>query len=151
MSNDKKIDLIKNIFHSKGLRFTGQRKVIVTAFLKVKRHINTEDLFLQLRKKFPGIGYATVYRTLKIMKEGGIAKEIDFGDGIKRYENSGSKPEHHDHIVCLKCGSIEEFLELKIEQLQEQIAKRFNFNIVSHKMQIFGYCRKCWKGDRENA
>jgi len=133
------LDTLKN----KGLKLTIQRKFIVDEFLKLKGHLNTDEFFAIIKKKFPRMGYATVYRTLKIMKEAGLIGEIDVGDGAKRYELKMSQTEHHDHIYCLSCGKIEEFSHREIERLQDRIARKMGYKIVKHTMQLFGYCSDC--------
>ena len=93
----------KKVFHEfitrKGLKSTRQRDIILDVFLSSERHMSIEELYLKLRAKHPSIGYATVYRTLKLFAEAGIANEIHFGDGQTRYEHV-TEGEHHDHLVC---------------------------------------------------
>ncbi|MEZ4600438.1 MAG: Fur family transcriptional regulator [Syntrophotaleaceae bacterium] len=129
---------------SKGLKSTRQREVILDAFLNSTDHISTEDLYLRIRSKHPHIGYATVYRTLKLFAESGIAQERDFGAGQTLYETS-RKGEHHDHLICTQCGEILEFEDSRIERLQEQVAKERDFVMTHHRLEIFGLCSKCGK------
>ena len=126
---------------SKGLRSTRQREIILDEFLKAGAHLSTEELYLRIRKKHPGIGYATVYRTLKLFAESGIAEERHFGDRQARYESSGE--EHHDHLICTGCGAILEFQDPRIEELQQKVALEHRFTIHSHRLEIYGYCEKC--------
>ena len=126
----------------KGLKSTRQRDVILDAFLSSERHMSIEELYLKLRARHPNIGYATVYRTLKLFSEAGIAREIQFGDGQTRYEHV-AEGEHHDHLVCTRCGAITEFRNDTIEQLQDDIAKSYGFIIETHKMELYGQCAKC--------
>lgn len=126
----------------KGLKSTRQRDVILDGFLSSPRHISIEELYLKLRGEHPGIGYATVYRTLKLFAESGIAREIHFGDGQTRYEHV-DEGEHHDHLVCTGCGTIIEFENETIEQLQQEIAHAHGFRIENHKLELYGVCRKC--------
>jgi Fur family transcriptional regulator, ferric uptake regulator len=138
----------KQIFHqfisSKGLKTTRQRDVILDAFLSSDRHMSIEDLYLKLRVKNPRIGYATVYRTLKLFAESGIAREIQFGDGQTRYEHA-AEGEHHDHLVCTHCGAIIEFENETIEKLQSEVADSYGFIIETHKLELYGICAKCRK------
>jgi Fur family ferric uptake transcriptional regulator len=129
---------------SKGLKSTRQREVILDEFLNTTSHLSTEDLYLKIRRKYPHIGYATVYRTLKLFAEAGIAQERDFGVGQTLYE-SAQKGDHHDHLICTGCGEIIEFEDSHIEQLQEQVAREHEFSIASHRLEIFGLCAKCGK------
>lgn len=126
----------------KGLKSTQQREIILEEFLKTGSHLSTEDLYLKLRKKHPSIGYATVYRTLKLFSECGIAEERHFGDGQTRYERTTSE-EHHDHLICTACGAILEFEDPRIEALQQQVALDHNFQITSHRLELYGLCAKC--------
>ncbi|SNB44756.1 Fur family transcriptional regulator [Geobacter sp. DSM 9736] len=128
----------------KGLKSTRQRDIILDAFLSSERHLSIEELYLKLRAKHPSIGYATVYRTLKLFAESGIAREIQFGDGQTRYEHV-AEGEHHDHLVCTRCGTIIEFENETIEKLQEEVASRHDFLIETHKMELYGVCAKCRK------
>lgn len=137
---------MKKIFREfmlkKGLKSTRQREVILEEFLRNSSHLSTEDLYLRIRKKHPNIGYATVYRTLKLFAECGIAEARQFGDGQTRYESS-HLDEHHDHLICKECGTIIEFEDPRIEELQHQVAKEHGFSIQSHRLEIFGLCGKC--------
>lgn len=128
----------------KGLRSTGQRRVIAEAFFEGPRHITIEELLARARERDPGIGYATVYRTLKLFTECGIAAERNFGDGPTRYELSDeSSDHHHDHLICLECRRIIEFHDEEIEALQTRIAARLGFEVDSHKHEIYGTCDAC--------
>ena len=129
---------------SKGLKSTRQRDIILDAFLSSDRHISIEELYLKLRPKHPTIGYATVYRTLKLFAESGIARETHFGDGQTRYEHLLAG-EHHDHLVCTRCHSIVEFENEAIEQLQAQVAEQHGFFIETHKLELYGICASCRK------
>jgi Fur family ferric uptake transcriptional regulator len=111
-------------------------------FLASDSHLSTEELYLKVRAKNPAIGYATVYRTLKLFAEAGIAREIHFGDGQSRYEHI-AEGEHHDHLVCTRCGSVQEFENETIEKLQQEIAAQFGFLVETHKMELYGICSKC--------
>ena len=97
---------------------------------------------LRLRSKHPSIGYATVYRTLKLFNECGIAEERNFGDGQARYEPCAGDA-HHDHLVCTACGAIIEFEDTRIEELQQKVAEEQGFTIVSHRLELYGLCAQC--------
>lgn len=126
----------------KRLKNTRQRVVILEAFLRQKSHLSTEDFYRQLRKKHPGIGYATVHRTLKLFAACGIAAERNFGDGQTRFEVS-REDEHHDHLVCTVCGCVMEFENQQIEQLQREVAQTYAFQICDHRLELYGLCRDC--------
>ncbi len=126
----------------KGLKSTSQRMLILETFLKSGSHYSTEELYLELRKEHPKIGYATVHRTLKLFAECGIAVELNFGDGQTRYEPH-HEDLHHDHLVCTRCGEIIEFSEPRIEKLQEEVARSYDFVIESHRHELYGLCSRC--------
>ncbi|RME40167.1 MAG: transcriptional repressor [Deltaproteobacteria bacterium] len=126
----------------RGLKATRQRDVIFDVFRNGGAHASTEDLYLKIREKHPGIGYATVHRTLKLFTECGLAEERHFGDGQVRYEWVAGRG-HHDHLVCLRCGSVSEFEDGDIEELQKRIAKRYGFTMTSHRHELYGVCRNC--------
>ena len=134
--------IFQNYAAAKGLKSTKQRDIILDCFLESKQHLSTEELYLKLKEKATGIGFATVYRTLKLFSESGIAREIHFGDGQTRYEHMHAG-EHHDHLVCTRCGAIVEFENETIEKLQNEVASQHGFTIVSHKLELYGFCAKC--------
>ncbi|MCK4536669.1 MAG: transcriptional repressor [Desulfuromonadales bacterium] len=139
---------IKNDFRTclidRGLKATRQREVILEEFLRDGSHLSIEELYLRVRKKNPRIGYATVYRTLKLFAECGIAEQRQFGDGHTRYEST-SVDEHHDHLICTGCGKIIEFEDQHIEELQLKVAKQHGFTIERHRLNLFGRCPDCQK------
>lgn len=141
MKKEKK-KVFREFISQKGLKSTRQRDLILDAFLSSDRHLSIEELYLKLRAKHPSIGYATVYRTLKLFAESGIAREIQFGDGQTRYEHI-NEGEHHDHLVCTRCGTIIEFENEAIEKLQDEVASRHDFLIETHKLELYGICAKC--------
>jgi Fur family ferric uptake transcriptional regulator len=132
--------------NKRGLRSTAQRRVIADIFFKSPKHVTIEELLAAVREVEPRVGYATVYRTLKLFAECGIAAERNFGDGQTRYELSDeSTHTHHDHLICVECGKIIEFHDERIEALQADIARKFGFRITSHKHEVYGECSDCQK------
>lgn len=127
---------------AKGLRSTRQRDIILDIFLSTHQHVSVEELYLKIKASHPGIGHATVYRTLKLFAEAGLAREILLHDGQTRYEHVLAG-EHHDHLVCTGCNNIIEFENETIEKLQDEIAARHGFLIRSHKLEIYGLCAAC--------
>lgn len=122
-----------------GLRVTSQRRAIARAFFESTGHPNIDELYTRIRARHPRIGQATVYRTLKLLVDSGLAESSRFGDGTTRYEVA-SDDEHHDHLICVTCGYILEFRNDEIERLQEVIAKANRFRMADHKMVIYGEC-----------
>jgi Fur family ferric uptake transcriptional regulator len=122
------------------LNTTAQREVIVEMFLRTREHVSIDELLGKVRKRQPKVGYATVYRTLKLLVDSGLAVERQFGDGQARYEVVG---DHHDHLICMKCGLILEFEDDEIERLQERIAARLGgFTVLRHRHELYGLCPK---------
>ena len=140
--DSEEIDVLENYISQNNLKITKQRRTVLKAFLECKNHISVEELYNTVLKTEPKIGLATVYRTLALLTKSGLALEMDFGDGQKRYESS-YRTVHHDHMVCTECGKIIEFNHPLIEKYQEEIAKVNNFKITSHKLDLFGYCLDC--------
>lgn len=125
----------------KRLKSTRQRDLIAEKFFASGRHISIEELLSLAREDHPRIGYATVYRTLKLLTECGLAAERRFGQGQTMYETAGDT-EHHDHLICVECGHVLEFISHEIEREQEHVARSFGFNLVRHKHELYGLCPK---------
>lgn len=134
--------IFEDHLRTQGLKLTNQRKVILDIFLKTQRHVSVEELYLLVKKQDPAIGQTTVFRTLKLLCEVGLAGEVDFGDRSLRYEMRYGH-EHHDHLVCVECGSYIEAMDPRIEQLQDTLCARFGFIPQKHRMEIYGVCRDC--------
>jgi len=134
------IDYLKQ----KNLKWSQQREVILDLFLSTHKHVTTEELYQLARSKFPQIGYTTVHRTLKLLSECGLASERHFSDRYTRFE-SKQKDQHHDHLICTKCGKIVEFECGEIEKMQENIARQKGFKVAHHRLELYGICRNCKK------
>ncbi|NQU17196.1 MAG: transcriptional repressor [Candidatus Saganbacteria bacterium] len=130
----------------KNLRMTKQREIVVRVFLGKEGHLGIDELYSLVKKKYPEIGYATVWRTLNLLKEAKIASEVSFTGKKRKYEHLFDH-KHHDHLICLKCGRCIEIVNPKIEQLQEKLARQHGFKIRSHRLEIFGFCLRC-SGDK---
>ncbi|PIQ88245.1 MAG: transcriptional repressor [Candidatus Omnitrophica bacterium CG11_big_fil_rev_8_21_14_0_20_42_13] len=128
----------------KGIRNSRQRHAILNIFLKTEKHLTALELYNLVKKEHPGIGYATVYRSLKLLCEAGLCRELKFEDGTARYEHLyGHK--HHDHLICTSCGKFVEIIDQEIEGLQEKIFKAHGFHPQRHRMELYGVCKKCKK------
>ncbi|MDR1360017.1 MAG: transcriptional repressor [Deltaproteobacteria bacterium] len=125
-----------------GLKHTPQRRLIVKVFFAAEQHLSTEELYARVCAVDPGVGQATVYRTLKLLCEAGLAKEMHFGDGTARYEPVMDES-HHDHLICTKCGKNIEVVDETIEILQETLARNHKFILTSHRMYLYGICSEC--------
>jgi Fur family ferric uptake transcriptional regulator len=134
-----------------GLRTTEQRKLIIDTFFSGPEHVSIDELLERVRSADPRVGYATVYRTMKMLSDGGIAYERRFGDGFTRYELADEEA-HHDHLICIECGNIQEFEEPLIEELQDRIAARYGFEVHHHKHELYGRCADCQRAaEKERA
>ncbi len=118
------LDKFQTFLYNQGLRLTNQRELIARTFFQYKGHLSTEELHHQVQRSAPGVGYATVYRTIKILSDTGLASGKSFGNGFSRYEPS-AQSEHHDHLICKDCGKISEFENDRIEALQKTDASLF--------------------------
>lgn len=127
---------------SKGLRHTSQRERILQVFLHTERHVSVDELYKMVKRRYPDIGYTTVYRTMRILSASGLCGEIDFGDGVLRFEHKYGH-QHHDHLVCTKCGVSSEVFNPDIEKMQDQMAQEHGFTPLRHKLEIFGVCKNC--------
>jgi Fur family ferric uptake transcriptional regulator len=139
---EKEKDILRNYIGAKKLKFTQQRERILEAFLKMEKHVSAEELYMSISKNNPEIGLATVYRTLNLLCECGLAQEKNFGTGETRFEHIFNH-RHHDHLICVKCGEIIEFENLLIEKLQDEVAAEKKFEVKSHNLEIYGICYNC--------
>lgn len=135
-------DHLSEYLAGQGLKSTRQRDEILRAFIAAGRHLSAEELYLLVKKSHPRIGYATVYRTLKLLADAGLAEERRFEDGFTRYEYKATDG-HHDHLICTRCGRIIEFENERIEQLQQDVARKNKFQVQSHKLELYGLCSDC--------
>lgn len=132
-------------FHSRlrerGLKSTSPRDDIARVFFGLGRHISAEELYAEVKKINPHVGYATIYRTLKLLKECELLSERHFDEGQARYEIAGEHP--HDHFICESCGKIIEFEEEELERLQQVVAQKLGAVLRRHKMELYGLCADC--------
>ena len=124
------------------LKFTPHRQLILDLFLNHEGHRSVEDIYRTVRAKDPRVGYTTVYRTMKLLADCGLAREIDLADGVMRYEHLFNH-EHHDHMICMHCGKSIEFYDPDIEALQDEVSDQLDFKVMDHKLQIYGLCSDC--------
>ena len=143
ISYDDVLENFKKLLKSNNLKYTTQRELILKIIYDNDGHFTPEDIYNLIKENHPTIklGIATVYRTLTLLEDAHIVSSISFGTQGKKYEFGLT--EHHDHLVCIKCGRIEEFFDEVIEAQQEKIAKKFNFRMTNHIMKILGTCSAC--------
>jgi Fur family ferric uptake transcriptional regulator len=130
----------------RNLRSTSQRDDIARVFFAADRHLSIEELYTAVKKVNPRVGYATVYRTLKLLKECDLAAERHFDDGQARFEAVEGEAQPHDHIICERCGKIVEFASQELERLQERIGRFLGFVVSRHRMELYGICADCRSG-----
>lgn len=136
--------LFEEALAGRNLKHSHQRKKILDIFLSTDKHLTAEGLYGIVKKKYPSLGFATVYRTLKLLCECGLCRELKLEDGATRYEHLyGHK--HHDHLICTKCGRFVEVVDVDIERLQEKLFKAHGFYPQRHRMELYGVCRNCKK------
>ncbi|AAV90035.1 ferric uptake regulator Fur family [Zymomonas mobilis subsp. mobilis ZM4 = ATCC 31821] len=127
---------IETLCAQKGLRITGQRRVIAQVLSEAEDHPDVESLYERASAIDSGISIATVYRTVRLFEEAGILERHDFGDGRARYE--ASPEDHHDHLIDVESGKIIEFSDEDMESLQKIIAERLGYKLVDHRLELYG-------------
>jgi Fur family ferric uptake transcriptional regulator len=142
-----KNNLFKTRIYKEGLKATKQREEVLNTLLNSSGHKSLAQIYTQVAKANPKIGYTTVYRTLKLLTRLGLATQRKFADGETRYEPA-SEGRHHDHLICLDCGKIIEFEDPTLEALQNRIAQRHQFKISHHRMELYGRCEECHRKKR---
>jgi Fur family ferric uptake transcriptional regulator len=140
-------EILTSYIATRGLKATRQRHLILDAFLSAQGHVSVDDVLAKVRSADPRVSAATVYRTMKLFAEAGLANAQHFGDGQVRYEAAAGKS-HHDHLICTLCGEIAEFEDDRIESLQQAAARSHGFRVEHHKLEIYGVCRTCQRAAR---
>jgi Fur family transcriptional regulator, ferric uptake regulator len=135
-------DILHRHLKRVGLKQTGQRDTILCTFLETRDHLSTDELHRLVQKQDARIGYTTVYRTLKLLAECGLASEVAFHDGIARYEHQYHRRSHH-HMVCTECGSSVEFFSQEVGRLEQEIGRAHHYLTTRHTFQIYGICADC--------
>jgi len=138
----KEHQILTNYLKQKGLKQTSQRFFILDRFLASKRHLSADELHAMVREQNPKIGFSTVYRTLRLFSECGLAREVNFGDGRARFERAIDKGQH-GHLICTNCGKAEEFTIELMEKSLDKIAAKTGFKVEGHRFEVYGLCKKC--------
>jgi len=135
---------IKDSLKQQGVRLTRQRQILLDLIDQSGLHLDAERLYQLARERDPKINRVTVYRTLKLLKAGGLVDELDLmhHDGDQHYYETRLKQEHA-HVICLRCGKIEEFFGDLLQQMRDQIESHFGFKIVLARTEVGGYCSHC--------
>ena len=142
---EKAVANVRELLKEKDLRLTPQREAVLRILLQGKdEHLTAEDIYDRTRDEYPDIGLATIYRTVELFEELGLVSRLEFGSGGCRYEFSLDQHGHyHHHLICLDCGTIFEFNEDLLENLEDTIGRESGFQVVDHSLRFFGYCQKC--------
>lgn len=131
---------LREYMRSNRLKNTAQREAIFEAFIETDGHLSLDELLVRVQEKKSGVGYATVYRTMKLFVEAGVAQERRFGDGQARFEPAELGEDHHDHLICETCGHIFEFEDEEIEARQAAVASAFGLRLRKHRLDLWGAC-----------
>lgn len=138
----------KSLLKQHGLKVTTQRVAILEVLnSRPGKHLTAEEIYDYVKKKYPEIGIATVYRTIQMLSELNLIDKLNLDDGYVRYEiNKKDKEEschHHHHLICLDCGNIYAFQDDLLETLEERIKMTMGFDVVDHEVKLYGHCKKC--------
>ena len=135
-------EVFLNHIQKQGLKRTAQRDLILDIFLRTEGHLSGEDLYRLVHEEDPSVGQTTVYRTLRLLTDAGLAREVRFGDGRAHYEHNYKHP-HHDHMICSDCGKIIEFYSPELEAIQDAMAVKYKFQLTEHLLRMIGICSDC--------
>ena len=125
---------------TKGVKLTDQRKIIAKVMTEANDHPDVDELYNRVSKIDSKISIATVYRTVKLFEESGIVTKHDFKGGKARYEQL--MEDHHDHLIDVRSGEIIEFVDHEIEKLQKKVAEKYGYDLVDHKLELYGIKKK---------
>ncbi len=142
MAWEKEEKIFEDYLATRDLKHSEQRREILYIFLNIDKHLTANGLYRIAQKKYPTIGYATIYRTLKLLCGCGLCRELKLEDGTTRYEHLYGH-RHHDHLICTKCGRFVEVVDVEIERLQEKLVKQHGFYPERHRMELYGVCKRC--------
>ncbi len=141
---------LRDFTRGQGLKNSKRRDLILDHFLKLPGHVSAIEVHDDVRRADPSIGRTTVYRALRLFCDAGIATSIELRDGLARFEPALFRG-HHDHLICVRCGRIDEFLSPEVEQQQEEIAARSGYRLISHRHQLYGMCGPCGREEEAPA
>ena len=139
------VEALAEIIAQRGLKHSRQRSVIVETFFAMGGHVPVDALVARVREQDPRVSVATVYRTMKLLADCGLAVPRHFGDGQTRYEPA-TRRHSHDHLICTGCGDIVEFESDRVDELQDRVARRHGFAVEHRRLEIYGRCARCRAG-----
>lgn len=136
------LDDFRRFLRERSLPVTTQREQVAEVLFAAAGHLSVDDIERALRERHIHVGKATVYRTLDLLVQSRMIIERDFGEGFRRYERVPGHP-HHEHLICLRCGTVLEFANDRLERLKALIADEYGFQHSHHRLEIYGVCREC--------
>jgi len=139
---------LERYLKERGLKMTKSREAVLAAFLGLESHVSADAIYEAAKRIDPGIGQATVFRTVKLLADAGLAREACMDDGVRQYERAFNQA-HHDHLTCVSCGAVVEFVDPEIERAQEAVYRTYGFVSSGHRLQLYGICPVC--SSRENT
>lgn len=141
--NSENINQLKQVIKEQGLKYTKQREIIFETIINSVEHLNADELHRIINSEYPNekIGIATIYRALTFLEDVNLISSIALNKDGKKFEPNTKN--HHDHLICIKCDKIIEFLDQQIEDKQEDVAKAYGFELINHTMYLYGICQKC--------
>lgn len=139
---DLDLEKFKKVLKDENLKLTPQRVEVFKEVCNSEEHREAEEIYLALRKRDINVSRSTVYRTMDILYKYDLVQRMDIGDGKWRYEH-WLNCHQHDHLICIRCGTIVEFINTQIEGIQKDVAEKFNYQLVRHVHQLFGLCKQC--------
>lgn len=137
---------LERYLKERGLKMTRSREAVLEAFLGLRSHVSADAIYEAAKRIDPGIGQATVFRTVKLLADAGLAREACMDDGVRQYERAYNQA-HHDHLTCVSCGAVVEFVDQDIERAQEAVYRKFGFVSSGHRLQLYGICPACSSRD----
>jgi Fur family ferric uptake transcriptional regulator len=135
-------EVLRRYIVKHGLKSSRQRDLVAEVFFRAGGHLRVEELLEKVREVNARVSQATVYRTVKILRDSGLAAARHFSEGETRYETS-DEARHHDHLICTRCGRIVEFVNERIEDLQRRVARAHGFAVSAHRLELYGLCPRC--------
>ncbi len=130
---------------------TAPREAIFKTLSSIPGHLSADEVFLRVRRQMPGIGLATVYRNLELLKTSGHIRSLDVGDGKSRYElnHTAGGPDHHHHLICRKCGQVINYMDFEedelalVHKLEQHLTRKYKYRVEDHAITFYGTCPGC--------
>ncbi len=141
------ITVFKERLRAQGCKLTTQRRSVLDVLIEhCDEHLSTEEIYAKVKKNYPEIGLATVYRTVQLFEDMGIIDRLNFDDGCSRFElTSGDAEHHHHHLICEGCNKVFEVENDLLEEIESEVEKKYNFKIHDHNLMFYGHCEECMK------